>query len=102
MRVIQNGDVYNLYDNSVKAYDRLPPKTYTLEYDRMTGCYLMEHSDLALSEKVYGEQESKVKKVLNAFGRCERSLGVILSGDKGIGKTMFAKRLCQMAQQLRR
>ena len=37
----------------------------------------------------------KVKKVLHAFERFQRSLGTILSGDKGIGKSVFAKLLCQ-------
>lgn len=36
----------------------------------------------------------KVDKVLSSFHCAERNLGVILSGDKGIGKSMFAKLLC--------
>ena len=38
-----------------------------------------------------------MKKVIHAFEIFERSLGTILSGDKGLGKSIFAKMLCQKA-----
>ena len=38
-----------------------------------------------------------MKKVIRTFKLFERSLGIILSGDKGIGKSIFAKILCQKA-----
>lgn len=50
-----------------------------------------------MSEKVYGVHEAKVNKVMNGFKSFARSLGVILSGDKGIGKSLFAKMLCAKA-----
>ena len=47
-----------------------------------------------VSEKSYGVQNAKANKVLKSFKEFSRSLGVILSGDKGIGKSMFAKLVC--------
>ncbi len=95
MKIIQTGDVYYFHNDSVKTFDILPPKTFSVEYDEdRLCCYLMEHSDLEVSEKAYGVQEKKADKVMSTFLRFPRSLGVILSGDKGIGKTMFAKKLC--------
>jgi len=44
--------------------------------------------------KIYGIHTEKVKKVLKTFTSFERNLGVILSGDKGIGKSLFAKLVC--------
>ena len=95
MKVIRSGERYDLYGNGVMTYDALPPKTYTVEFDPRSGCFLKERSDIGSDEKAYGTHEQKIEKVINAFGRVPRSLGVILSGDKGIGKTMFAKKLCQ-------
>ncbi len=100
MKVIQSGDVYNLYGGGVMTYDALPPKTYTVEFDPRSGCFLKERSNIEICEKAYGAQNQKTEKVMNAFRRAERSLGVILSGDKGIGKTMFAKNLCQRCVDL--
>lgn len=97
MKIVQLGEEYNFYDDSVRTFDRLPTKTYTVEYEPRKGCFLVEHAPLVVTEKAYGVQESKVEKVMNGFERFERSLGVILSGEKGIGKTMFAKKLCMRA-----
>lgn len=94
MKIIQVGENYNVYDNSVKTFDKLPSKVFTLEFDQREGCYLLEHADITVDEKSYGVQEEKSEKVMKAFKSFQRSLGVILSGDKGIGKTMFAKKLC--------
>lgn len=42
---------------------------------------------------MYGVHLEKVDKVLNSFKAFNRNLGVILSGDKGIGKSLFSKLL---------
>ena len=46
-----------------------------------------------IKEKIYGNHEEKLNKVLKTFKTFERSLGIILSGEKGIGKSLFAKLL---------
>ena len=43
---------------------------------------------------------SKVAKVLKAFPKAEKNLGVILSGNKGIGKSLFAKTLAVEATKV--
>ena len=60
----------------------------------MSGFYLDEYPDIAVNEdKIYGEHLQKVKKVLRSYELFDRNLGVILSGSKGIGKSLFAKLL---------
>lgn len=59
------------------------------------GFFLTLYSDIDINEKVYGVHEAKVNKVLSAFGQFKRNLGIILSGDKGIGKSLFSKMLAQ-------
>ena len=44
-----------------------------------------------VTEKAYGVHTEKLEKVMDSFKLFSRSLGVILSGDKGIGKSLFAK-----------
>ena len=97
MRAIKIGGKIIIYDDSVETYVQLPPATYSVCYSDREGCYLEMHSDIVVSEKTYGVHSEKVKKVMKSFGRSDRSLGVILSGDKGIGKSMFAKLVCQTA-----
>lgn len=53
---------------------------------------LLEAHDFEIPEtKIYGQHLDKVKKVLNSMDKMNRNLGVILSGDKGIGKSLFSK-----------
>lgn len=97
MRVIRIGERYSISTDEVETYDLLPVKTYVVLYNEKDGFYLTEHTNIEVREKIYGVHENKVNKVLRAFEVFKRSLGTILSGDKGIGKSIFAKLLCQKA-----
>lgn len=98
MRVINTGSTYGIYDNSLKVYEQLPPQTYSVHFSKMTGFSLEKYVDIqANEEKIYGVHTAKVQKVLNSFRVFNRSLGVILSGDKGIGKSLFARMLSEEA-----
>ena len=98
MKAISIGDKYQVYGNSLQAYDSIPAYTYNVRFDEMTGFYLKVRSKLAVKEKTYGAHPEKAEKVLKTFSVFERNLGVILSGDKGIGKSLFARMLAEKAQ----
>lgn len=97
MHTICVGNTYRIYDDSLEVHDRLPAHTYNLCFTKQSGFFLEKHSDFAIGEKVYGVHEAKVEKVLDSFKMFERNLGVILSGHKGIGKSLFAKMLAAKA-----
>lgn len=97
MKAISIGKRYEIYDDSLKAYDMLPAKTYKVRFAKMSGFFLEERTDLAVKEKVYGVHPEKADKVFRAFTMFERNMGVILSGDKGIGKSLFARILASKA-----
>lgn len=97
MRAIQTGNTFSLNDNSMQLHNVLPAKCYRVDFHQMKGFYLTLHDDIKVSEKVYGIHLEKVRKTLSSFKSFERSLGVILSGDKGIGKSLFSKALAQEA-----
>ena len=93
MKTIQIGNRFEIYSDDLQTHDFLPPQTYVVRFDKMSGFYLELHTPLAVDEKVYGIHQQKVDKVLCAFGKFNRNLGVILSGKKGIGKSIFARML---------
>lgn len=91
MKVVESASNLFLYGDDMKAYDKIPAGTYDIHCSEMTGFYLSRRPDMVINEKVYGVQSSKVAKVLNSFKAFNRNLGVILSGNKGIGKSLTAK-----------
>ena len=93
MKAINTGNSYHLYDNSVKTFDLLPAQSYNVCFNPKQGFWLEAAQELTVNEKIYGVHMEKVDKVYNAFNIFTRNLGVILSGDKGIGKSIFAKLL---------
>ena len=93
MHIVESGKRYRIFNNAITMYDQLPPKTYRVDYDPETRIFsLLEAHDFEIPEtKIYGQHLDKVKKVLNSMDKMNRNLGVILSGDKGIGKSLFSK-----------
>lgn len=91
MNVVKSGSEYIIYGDSLSTFDGLPAASYTVEFHKMKGFYLQSFPNIEINEKVYGVHYSKVEKVFSSFEKFTRNLGVILSGDKGIGKSLFAK-----------
>ena len=100
MKAISTGNVYRIYDDTLKTYDQLPPEPFIVRFSNIGGFFLERYSDIEINEnKIYGVHPEKVKKVMDSFEQYNRSLGVILSGDKGIGKSLFAKLLASKAME---
>jgi len=98
MKVISTGSKYDIYPDDLKSYDRLPADYYMVRFHPKKGFYLEKYSEFQMTEsKIYGIHLEKVNKVLESFSVFNRNLGVILSGDKGIGKSLFARLLGRKA-----
>ena len=92
MNVVHSGNTFQIYGDSLKTYEQLPAGTYEVGFSKFSGFFLTAHTDLVVNEeKVYGCTEKKVQKVLHSFSKVDRNFGVILSGRKGIGKSLFAR-----------
>ena len=101
MNVVHSGNTFQIYGDSLKTYEQLPAGTYEVGFSKFSGFFLTAHNDLAVNEdKVYGCTEQKVQKVLHSFSKVDRNFGVILSGRKGIGKSLFARLLAVHAKEL--
>lgn len=101
MNVVHSGNTFQIYGDSLKTYGQLPAGTYEVGFSKFSGFFLTAHNDLTVNEaKVYGCTEQKVQKVLNSFSKVDRNFGVILSGRKGIGKSLFARLLAIHAREI--
>lgn len=97
MKIVNTGIKYQIYDDSLRTFDSLPAATYCVRFSKLSGFYLESRPNMQVNETVYGPHESKVAKVMASYNAFPRSLGVILSGAKGIGKSMFARLLSTRA-----
>lgn len=94
MKAIKIGTKIEIYNDTVMTFNELPARAYIVRFEKMTGFYLDEYAEVEIKEdKIYGEHINKVKKVLRTYKAFNRNLGVILSGYKGIGKSLFARLL---------
>ena len=99
MKAINRGDnTYDIFDNTMQVFEKLPAQPYVVRFSEIRGFFLEKYNDMEIKEpKVYDVHIEKVNKVMNMFEIQDRNLGVILSGDKGIGKSLFAKMLSNAA-----
>ncbi len=83
-------------DGSVDIFDQLPAKTFTVKKNEFTGeLYFQIIPDLEVPSKIYGTSpQENVNRIINTFNdryNNSKSTGVLLTGDKGSGKTLLTK-----------
>lgn len=98
MKIVKSGNRYQLFGNDLETFDKLPSKTFNVSFDPMSGYSLVETDSLTVREpKIYGTHSEKQSKIFKSFEQMSRSLGVMMSGDKGIGKSLFTQLLAENA-----
>jgi hypothetical protein len=100
MNIMKKGTSAFIYDQSLQILGSLPPAScWKVEYDDHQGAFLVETDAPSKPEmKVYGDHDARAGHILRAYQSREGAhTGVILSGAKGIGKTLFARILALKA-----
>lgn len=97
--IIKTGNTFRIYDSSVETFNQLPLGTYKVQFVPMEGFSLQRVEDLTQGgEKVYGDHEKRLQRILSSYSRFDRSMGVMLSGDKGMGKSLMIRMLADKAR----
>ena len=95
---IETGNTVRVFDSAVHTHAQMPLGTYKVQFNPFSGYSLQRQEDLRVGEgKVYGGREHKVDKIFRYFTSEDRSLGVMLSGDKGQGKSLFLRMVAERA-----
>lgn len=98
MNVVSSAGTHRIYGDFVQTSDHISPGTYEICFTKMGGFYLSDRNDLVVKENVvYGEHEQRADKILRGFHESDRNFGVILSGQKGCGKSLLAKVIAKKA-----
>ena len=81
-------DVENDSDLSVK--DKLPCGTYLVDFDNDRHCFFLEkRKDLEVPDKIYGDLPKLKTRIIDTYRNRNRNTGILLSGEKGGGKTLL-------------
>ncbi len=95
---IETGGHVRVYDDAVRTHQMFPLGTYRVHFGSKEGFSLVKIDDLTVgSERIYGGRDKKVQKIFRSYALSDRSLGVMLSGDKGIGKSLFLRMVAEEA-----
>lgn len=95
---LQNGSTFTAVDTeAVHIHNELPAGTYTIN-PTLTGFEIVRVDDMSVTGKLYGDVDKRASRILSTFGSRPNSTGVLLSGQKGSGKTMLTKRVSQIAR----
>lgn len=76
--------------NEDQLLDDLPAKIYNVQFNPLTGFYLgIVKDQLEVPERIYGNTMARVAKCMETYVTRDLSTGILLTGDKGTGKTLL-------------
>lgn len=92
---LKNGSRYDVTDEqNIDLHDYLPVGNYIVKPDPRSSLPFLEAVDsFTPLKKVYGHAPRNAERIYNTFVDRNVSTGVLLTGEKGSGKTLLAKNL---------
>lgn len=92
---LRNGSHYSVTDESnLDITTTLPPGNYIVNYDPQKDLYSLERTEnFKPIKKHYGDATKRVDRILRTFQDRPSSLGVMLAGEKGSGKSLLSKEI---------
>lgn len=87
-------------DANLEVHRTLPAGNYTVKLNPMTGFYLETVDAFPSLGKIYGNTMKFANRIMATFKDRPSTTGVLLSGEKGSGKTLLAKIISQMGAEV--
>lgn len=88
-----SGSAYTPVGDLRNVTSSLEPAVYEIKSEAFRGTFLQirENVDTSVPVKIYGRIPGMLAKTFRTFERRDKSTGVLLSGERGMGKSMFAR-----------
>ena len=94
-KFFKNGNTFKVApDSALDIHDKLPCGNYIIKVNPMSGeLYLEIIDNFTPIKKYYGDLNKNADRIINTFLDRPNSTGVMLTGEKGSGKSLLAKEL---------
>lgn len=99
---MKSGNTYRIArKEALDITEHLPGGNYTVNKDEMTGQLFLEHIDnFNVPKKIYGDCLRHTGRVVRTFMDRPNATGVMLTGEKGAGKTLLTKNVCMTLAEM--
>ena len=90
---LKNGNTYKVSaKEAIDLHEALPAGNYIIKENPMSGELYLEHiGDFEIKGKTYGDHMRNCDRILSTFNDRPATTGVMLTGEKGSGKSLLAK-----------
>lgn len=94
MHILKEKNRYYFY-NALTIEKQLESKEYLFNFDENGNCWLEDIEDFKTPSKVYDISTSLREQIKLSYKTNNKNLGVLLTGNKGMGKSLTAKLICK-------
>lgn len=97
---LRSGDTYRVAaNNAIDLRTELPANNFIIKKCSQTGeLYLEEIGAFKIPSKLYGSTKNKAQRIIRTYRERSTNTGILLVGEKGSGKSLLAKVICEDAE----
>lgn len=89
--LVHSSSVDIIDSEDIKIYKHLPIDVYTIAFSKFKGIFFQKYDYNTNHEKIYGDSTKIANHIVKSYGITDKNLGVLLSGGKGLGKSLTAR-----------
>jgi hypothetical protein len=93
MNILKDNGKYFFF-NALTIEQTLESKNYLFNFDENGNCWLEDIEEFKFPDKVYDVSDELRNLIKTSYDANPKNLGVLLSGNKGQGKSLTAKLIC--------
>ena len=86
--------------DALDLHEALPAGNYVIKQDPFENLFIEHIEDFDVPAKLYGSVHKQTERVVSTFLKRDKSTGILMTGEKGSGKTMLSKNICIELAQL--